>query len=395
MSDFTLPELNSDTNLDRLKDDPRIKDFAEVFNEKYNHEPEMIIGGGPYQVTEVATHQHIKLTRKKEWWGDKVDVDYIAAYPEKIHFKIIDDDNNAILSLKEQELDVMSHIPEDHFLDLKENSRATDNFHLYSPNSFDYKYIGINTKDPKLNDVRVRKAIAHLVDKQHVVDELSSGLASAVNGPVSPLKKYCNKNVPELEFSIEKAKALLTEAGWADSDGDNILDKVVEGQKLDLKLKTVYPQGKQFYKNLAQILKDEASRVGIDIDMIAVEGSVLFDDLKKRNFDLICLGWSRSPNLDDFKQIWHTSSDTYDGSNASGFGTEESDKLIEDIRTTIDETKRNEMYMRFQEIIAEEQPYVFLVAPKQCIAINKRFTNAPASSLRPGYWVRLFKLAEN
>jgi peptide/nickel transport system substrate-binding protein len=395
MSDFTLPELNSKTNIDRLKADPRIRDFAEVFNEKYNHEPDMIVGGGPYQITEVATHQHIKLTRKKEWWGDKVDVDYIAAYPEKIHFKIIDDDNNAILSLKEQELDVMSHIPEDHFLELEGNTRATDNFHFYSPNSFDYKYIGINTKDPKLSDVRVRKAIAHLVDKQHVVDQLSSGLASAVNGPVSPLKTYCNKDVPELEFSIEKAKALLAQAGWTDTDGDNILDKVVAGQKLDLKLKTVYPQGKQFYKNLAQILKDEASRVGIEIDMIAVEGSVLFDDLKKRNFDLICLGWSRSPNLDDFKQIWHTSSDTYDGSNASGFGTEESDQLIDDIRTTIDEAKRNEMYMRFQEIIGEEQPYIFLVAPKQCIAINKRFTDAPASSLRPGYWVRLFKLAEN
>ena len=58
---------------------------------------------------------------------------------------------------------------------------------------------------------------------------------------------------------------------------------------------------------------------------------------------------------------------------------------------TVDEAKRNEMYMRFQEIVADEQPYIFLVAPKMCTAISKRFDNASSTAMRPGYWVRLFK----
>ncbi len=394
MIDFSIPELNDPSNLGQLIANPRIVDFAEEFNTKYSHEPEMIVGAGPYKVTEVVTHQVIKLERKKDWWGDNIDVDYIAAYPPKILYKIIDDDNTSILSLKEQELDVMTYVPEEHFLELKESKRASDNFNFYAKNSFAYRYIGINMNQSKLNDVRVRKAIAHLVDKQVVIDELCNGLASIVDGPVSPLKKYYNHNIPKVEFSVSKAKELLTEAGWVDTDGDNILDKVVDGKRISLNLKFVYPQGKQFYKDIAQILKDEAARVGIHIEMASREWAVLMDDLKGRNFDLICLGWGQTPFLDDFKQTWHTSSDTYEGSNIVGFGNHQTDLLIDNIRETIDESKRNEMYLKFQEIVAEHQPYIFLVAPKLCTAISKRFKNAPASALRPGYFVRLFQLAE-
>lgn len=394
MSEFKIKELNDPANYEKLSSDPRIVDFAADFNNNYNHEPEKIVGAGPYQVTEISTHQHVKLERKKNWWGDKVKVDYIAAYPEKIMFKIIDDDNNALMSLKERELDIMTSIPEEQFLELQANDRVTQYFNLYTPNSFSYKYIGLNMKSDKMNDVKVRKAIAHLLDKKYVVDEICSGLATPVNGPVSSLKKYYNKNIPELEFNIEKAKALLAEAGWKDSDKDNILDKMVGGQKLSLKLKFLYPQGKQFYKDIAQILKDEAARVGVEIELMPTEWSVMLEDMKKRNFDLICLGWSQQPTLDDFKQVWHTSANTPEGSNIVSFGNKESDLLIDQIRETMDEAKREEMYLKFQEIVDREQPYIFLVAPKLCTAISKRFSNAPATSMRPGYMVRLLKLEE-
>ena len=200
--------------------------------------------------------------------------------------------------------------------------------------------------------------------------------------------------MPTLEWDSKKANALLDEAGWIDTDGDNIRDKVVGGQKLSLSLKFLYPQGKQLYKDIGQVFKDEAVRAGIEIVMVSTETAVMIEDLKKRKFDLTCLGWSQSPVPDDFKQIWHTASNTYEGNNLVGFGNEESDQLIEEIRITMDEEKRNQMYYRFQEIIADQQPYVFLFSPKSCMAISKRFKNADAVSLRPGYFVRYFQLAD-
>jgi peptide/nickel transport system substrate-binding protein len=394
MADFSISELNDPANLDRLSKDPRIIDFAEDFNENYNHDPEKIVGAGPYQVTTFTNGQHIKLARKKNWWGDKVDVDYISAYPTKIHFKIIEDDNNALLSLKERELDVMTYIPSDKFLELKESKRALEAFNFSTPDAFGYRYIGMNMEKPKLSDIRVRKALAHLVDKKYLVEQVSSGLATAVNGPVSHLKKSYNKNIPSLDFDIKKANALLDEAGWIDTDGDNIRDKVVGGQKLSLSLKFLYPQGKQLYKDIGQVFKDEAIRAGVEIVMVSTETAVMIEDLKKRKFDLTCLGWSQSPVPDDFKQIWHTASNTYEGNNLVGFGNEESDQLIEEIRITMDEEKRNQMYFRFQEIVADQQPYVFLFSPKSCMAISKRFKNSDAVPLRPGYFVRYFELAD-
>lgn len=394
MADFTIAELNNPDNLDRLNKDPRIIDFAKDFNENYNHDPEKVIGAGPYQVTEIVNNQHIKLVRKKNWWGDKANVDYIAAYPTKIHFKIIEDDNNALLSLKEQELDVMMYMPADKFLELKKNERAIKNFNFYTPDAFGYRYIGMNMAQPKLSDVRVRKALAHLVDKAYLVEEVSSGLATPVNGPVNHLKASYNKDIPTVDFSIAKANALLDEAGWKDTDGDNIRDKMVEGEKLSLSLKFVYPRTKQLYKDIGQVFKDEAIRAGIEIKMVSKEAATLLEDLKKREFDLNCLGWSQYPLPDDFKQIWHTSSNTYEGNNLVGFGNQESDELIEQIRVTMDDEKRNKMYRRFQEIIAEQQPYIFLFSPKSCMAISKRFKNAEAVSLRPGYFVRYFQLAD-
>lgn len=395
MADFTITELNDEEQTDRLLQDQRIIDFADNFNNNYNLEPSSIKGAGPYQITEVLSNQHIKLERKSEWWGDQVNEPHIAAYPQTLLFRILSDDNNAILSLKEQELDVMTYLPEEKFLALQKDDRVTKNFHLKASDGFAYRYIGFNMKSPQLSDVRVRKALAHLIDKDYIVKDLANGLATVINGPVSPLKKHYNNNIATMPFNVEAANRLLKEAGWQDTNGDNILDKVIDGQVVNLSLKMLYPKGKQFYKGVSQILKDEASRVGIDIQLVSMELSVIIKRLKERDFDLITLAWGQSPTLDDFKQTWHTESDTYEGSNMVGFGNEESDQLIEAIRITLDEKARTALYMRFQEIVAEQQPYIFLMAPKLCSAIHKRFKNAPALSLRPGYLARLFQVDEN
>ncbi len=392
MSKFTIAQLNNADNADFLKSNPRIIDFAENFNTNFTHDAASIVGAGPYAVSSMSTHQYVKLERKASWWGDAVEVDYIAAYPQTILFKIIDDDNNALMSLKEEEIDVMTYISEDNFSDLRKNERALKNFNFYTPDAFSYRYIGMNSQKSTLQDVKVRNALAHLVDKDVIINELCNGYASKVNGPVSPLKQNYNSQLPNFDFDLDRAKELLLQAGWKDSDGDNILDKVIDGDIVDMVLNFTYPQGKQFYKDMATILKDEAERVGIKIELMPTEWSVIQENLKDRDFDLISLGWGQTPLLDDFKQIWHTESMTRDGSNYVGFGNEKTDRLIDLIRETMDDSKRNEMYQVFQEMVVREHPYIFLVAPKLCMAISKKFKNAAPTSMRPGYWVRLFKL---
>ena len=219
-------------------------------------------------------------------------------------------------------------------------------------------------------------------------------MAIKTNGPINPRKPYYNKNLADIEYNPKKAEELLAAAGWKDSDGDNILDKMVGGKKVDMEISYKYNQGHIVRKSVGKILKDEAKRVGIEIELTPVDFPTLLQDADSKNFDMLVLAWVNTPGLDDMKQVWHSEAMQEGGDNRVSFGNAEVDKLIDEIRITLDEEKRNEMYKKIQQIIYEEQPYVFLFVPSECIAIHNRFEGTETSPMRPGYLEGMFKLRQ-
>lgn len=396
MRQYTIQQLNDLTSLDQLMKDPNIVRFAESFNgPAFNRSPSDITGCGPYKFVEWSTGQRIVLERKKDWWGDKVKGNkMLEAFPPKIIYRTIPDLTAAITNAKDGQIDVIRSIQPTKFIDLKDDSNFSSSFDLNTPDQFAYHYIGFNMRRPQFRDRGVRRAIAHLIDRDEMIESIFEGMAIKTNGPINPKKPYYNKNLPEIEYDIEKAKTLLAEAGWKDTDGDNILDKVIDGKKESLSIEYKYNQGHVVRKNIGQLLMDEASRVGIEIRLTPVDFSTLLDDADKRNFDMVALAWVKTPGLDDLKQVWHTDADKEGGSNRVGFGSAESDKIIDEIRVTLDPEVRKELYYKIQEIIAEEQPYVFLFVPSELIAIHNRFDGTETSPMRPGYRDASFKLRQ-
>lgn len=393
MRGFTIKQLNDKKNAAKLMNDPKIDEFAQQFNSpKYAREKGFVVGSGPYEFIEWATGQYVILNKKKNWWGDKTG-GALYAHPPKITYKIVNDWTTAVTALKGEDLDVAQGIRPNDFLDLKKNEQFKQLFNIYTPDELSYIYLGLNRRNPRLADVRVRKALAHLVDKKEIIETLLYGMGSPVIGPINPIKPYYDKNIPEIPFDIEKAKALLKEAGWEDTDGNGIADKMVNGEKMEMKLDFKYNSGNDTRKNIGILLKENAKRAGVEVNVVAREWTVFLEDTKKRDYDIFCGGWIQSPILDDPKQIWHTSSDHPDGDNRVGFGNAESDKLIDELRATLDETKRNELYKKFQEIVANDQPYIFLYAPQNRLAIHARF-NAEPSLNRPGFDERAFTLKQ-
>ena len=95
--------------------------------------------------------------------------------------------------------------------------------------------------------------------------------------------------------------------------------------------------------------------------------------------------WSAPPLESDPKQIWHT--DSYNGgSNYVGFGTPESDQLIDDLRKELDETKRIKIYKKLQELIDRDAPYVFMTATKNRVAVHNKFGDTKDTGVNPGYF---------
>jgi len=218
------------------------------------------------------------------------------------------------------------------------------------------------------------------------------GFAQRVIGPIHPSKKEeYNSEIVPYDFNIEKAKELLAKDGWKDSNGDGTIDKIIDGEKVEFTIDFSINAGNDARKQTALMFQEEARKVGITVNLSSQDWSVFLDNLKKHHFEMYYGAWISSPLPNDYKQIFHSESAINEGSNYTSFGNHQSDALIDSIRVELDEHKRAQLEKHFQQILYDEAPYIFLFAPSERIAINKRFTNAEASVCRPGYWEAGFK----
>ncbi|HXH18148.1 MAG TPA: ABC transporter substrate-binding protein [Chitinophagales bacterium] len=390
MKEFSIKQLSSPAQVDKLRGNQKIIEFANEFNsEKYQREKGYVVGCGPYEFVSWTTGQRIVLQKKKNWWGDKLagQVANFDARPEKLIYEIINDRTTAQTALKDDALDISDALREKDFSDLRNNESFTKMYHLFNPTSLSYVYIGLNMKHPVLADLQVRKALAHAVDREKIMNVLLYGLADPVNGPIHPTKKYYNTALEGYDFDLNKASEILEQAGWKDTDGDGIRDKVMEGKKQQLRFVYKYNAGNDTREKIGLFFKDNCKKIGVEIEIIAKEWTVFLDETKNHNFDIYCGAWISDPTEDDPKQLWHTAS--YNGgSNYCGFGDTQSDLLIEAIRKEMDEEKRNHLYKQFQAMVVEAVPYIFLYTPNARIIMSKRFENAKAYVARPGYTER-------
>jgi peptide/nickel transport system substrate-binding protein len=387
MSGFNIKQLTNDKA--SLENDPKILEFANDFNsEKFQREAASIVGSGAYKLQEWVTGQRIVLARKENWWGDKAANKnaYFEAKPPRITYQTINDLTTALVALKGGNIDVMRSIKPKDFVELPKSSKVADNFNLSTPMQLAYIYFGINTRLPKFSDKKTRQALAHLCDVDKMIKTIYYNQAQQIIGPIHPSKsKEYNKDIAPYDFNVEKAKQLLSEAGWKDTNGDGTLDKVINGEPTELTIEFSYNSGNDMRKAMVLMFQEEARKVGIKVNVVTQAWDVYLDNQKNHRFEMFVGSWISSPVPNDHKQIFHTES--YNGgSNYVGFGNNESDALIDSIRVELDENKRAEMNKRFQVMLHEESPYVFLFAPTERIAIHKRFTNAETSAMRPGYW---------
>lgn len=381
MSQYNLEQLAAMKSADK-----KLKAFANALTSlDMISSPEKIQGCGPYRLKEWQRGQKIVLERKENWWGASDKEDPIYDNPKYLTYHFVKDPAAAVTKLKDGSLEVMASIPYDNFMEMKDNALINKNFALHSPENLSYQYIALNTKSAQLKNKSVRRALAHLMDVPSLIKNVSFDLGTAVTGPVHPSKSYYNESLSPISYSIDEARQLLKLAGWTDSDGDGLLDKNIDGVQHKMNLDMLIPQGGKTQEAAALLLKESAKKVGIEINVITKAFASMREDMKARKFDLFALAAVQDMAPDDFMQFWHTSSDTPGGSNRCGFGDESSDKIIEQIRVSFDPVKRAELYKQFQEILYDEQPFIFLFSPLERIAIHKKFDNANASVIRPGF----------
>jgi peptide/nickel transport system substrate-binding protein len=288
-------------------------------------------------------------------------------------YRIINDTSAALVAFKGRKLDYVGLTPIQYVREtssVKFQRQAGKN----ARDTSSYSYIGWNQKRPIFQDRRVRQALSHLVDKQNLVDKVMLGLAVPVESPIPIMRPEYARDLPPWPFDPARARALLAEAGWVDSDGDGVLDKEIDGRRVPLRFEIISNAGNPLRERIGLVVIDEFKRHGIDASFRSIDWSIMLDRVGHFDFDAVVLGWAPPGAVPpDAYQIWHSSQAVENGSNHVAFENEEVDGILERYRTETDEGKRIELYRRFQQIIYEEQPYTFLFAGKALAAWDLRF----------------------
>lgn len=392
MDEISIPELDSEKVKEIIDASPKLVTFAKEFNNvKFSRES--ISGAGPYRFKEWVSNQFIILEKKENYWASGTDIPSLMAGPDELKFHFIADETATISQMKEGNIDVFTNMSGSTFFDLKENETYKDDFQYFTPQLMKYYYIAINNSKPELSDPDVRRALAKLVDIPKLINILEGGLGKQTVGSINEKKPYYNKELTPISLDIAGAKEILTKEGWRDTNDDGIIDKKINGEKVEMDL-DIHVTGSELSKNIGLLLQENAKKVNININIITKKyRDTKRENIKKRDYDLVPLVLGQDLSLDDPYLKWHSENDDPAKSNDVSYRSEKADELIDNIRSTQDDTQRALYYRDLQKVMYDDQPVIFLYNPQEKIIVSKDW-KASSTMKRPGYFAGTFELAQ-
>jgi peptide/nickel transport system substrate-binding protein len=318
------------------------------------------VGTGPYRFKEMRSGEKIVLVANPDFYEGR-------PYLSRIVYRVIPSQATIFLELKANGVDTagLTALQYRRQTEYPAFRKAYMKFR-YPSNA--YTYLGFNLKDPRFADRRVRHAFAHAINKQELIDGVRMGLGRDATGPYKPGTWVYNPDVARYPYDLKRARRLLAEAGWNTRNSEGLLVK--DGEPFTFTLLT--NQGNDERKKIAEIVQASLKELGVGVEIRVLEwASFLKEYVKKRRFDAIILGWGIGLDPDQY-EIWHSSKTGVDELNVISFKNPEVDMLLEKGRRSCQQAERKQYYQRIQEILAEEQPIIFLYFPDALPAMSQR-----------------------
>jgi len=337
------------------------------------------IGTGPYRFVRWEQGGAITLERFSRYHGER-------PYIERLEFRVVPDATARLNQLRANNLDYTPLMQTQYNNEIAEGGTpnfATGELKWETYQGPSYRYIGWNADGPLFGDRRVRLAMTHALDRELLLRENFFGLGRIITGPFYIDGPDYNHDLVDYAFDLDRAAELLAQAGWVDTDGDGILDRMIDGRKVNFEFGMLtYGHRPEFIAAMEKY-RNDLRRIGIVMNVMPVEWAVMIERMTEKNFDAFTGGWLLGWEADPY-QIWHSSqADEPNGSNRVGFRNAEADRIIEEARRTFDPDERSRLFQRFHEIVHDEQPYTFFFAPMEIGAWRSNVENVNFSPLRP------------
>jgi peptide/nickel transport system substrate-binding protein len=334
-------------------------------NHPFGREP---VSNGPFILSKWISQQYIELVPNQAYFGNK-------PLLERVVFKVVSNNTNLLNQLKTNEIDMVIGVPPEEVSQIKDSN---SNINIYPVSGRLYHYVGYNKKNPLFASAQIRQALTMGINRQEIIEALLYGFGRVCIGHLPPMLTWAyNNNVKPLPYSISRAKRVLSDEGWSDSDDDGLLD--INGKKFefDLKINT----GNKLKTDVAVVIQNQLQQMGVKMNIKSMEWSAYLRDLREGNFDAHLGAWSTSLYIDP-TPIFHTSATNL--FNWVHYSNSKVDRLIEIGREEMDLVEAAAIWKELQEVIYKDQPYTFLYWIDRIIAVNAKFKNVhpiPLSAL--------------
>jgi peptide/nickel transport system substrate-binding protein len=315
------------------------------------------IGTGPFMLESFDPQTHtMNVVRNDKWWGGEVKLSKVIIRP-------ILDPNTRALALENGEVDFTVDVP------YSEADRigAMDGIKVEKFQNPRIYVMDFNMQKAPLDDVRVRKAIAYGIDTKSIVSYVLFNIGRPAVGPFMPEFVWTNKNLAAYEQNVEKAKELLTEAGWTDSNGDGLVDK--DGKALEINLLT-YPN-RPGLPPMAEAISGQLKEIGIKMNVEVTESGVIDEKRKTGDWNIYLQAMSTAmvPDPTYYLRMTYKTEGAY---NYAGYSNALVDDLLVKASGTTNEQERLEMMNEVQSITQDEIP-VLTVAYYGVIVASKDY----------------------
>ncbi|HND86457.1 MAG TPA: ABC transporter substrate-binding protein, partial [Pseudobdellovibrionaceae bacterium] len=267
-----------------------------------------LVCSGPYKFISWSPGQKIILQRFDGWSGNTMP-EWKGFYNfEKIVFKFYSEPHLISEFAKKGEIDFSEIAPKDvDSIKLNEDPSALSKFikveNFQPPVSDQYAF---NFRNPRFQSQKVREALAYALNRPLILKKIMSNNSSLMASPFGIHSPYADGTEKPRPFDLKKAKELLKQDGWVDSDQNGILDKVIDGKKIDFVFTMTY--GLKSAEPALTIFAEDLKSIGVEMKLQLLDSANFFDNLHKGHFEMAAFSWKATEVESDQKQIYHSAS---------------------------------------------------------------------------------------
>ncbi|MFL6561025.1 MAG: ABC transporter substrate-binding protein, partial [Bacillus sp. (in: firmicutes)] len=289
------------------------------------------VGTGPFVFESWKTGQEISLKRNENYWGKKPNIDRVV-------FKVVPEDATRLAMIETGEAHINDQVPVTEI----ERIESSDKMGLYRTEGLAVEYLGFNVKKKPFDDVRVRKAISHGIEREAIIKGVYNNVGTLANVAMSPKVLGYSDKVKAYDYDLNEAKKLLKEAGY--EKGLNV---------------TLLTSDRKERINMAEVMQSQLKGIGINVKIQVMEYGAYIDMIEKGEHDMAIGGWGNATGDGDYNQynLFHSASQGAAG-NHFYYSNPEVDKMIESARKETDEQKRLKLYEEVMQKEIDDAVYV-------------------------------------